>query len=357
MWTCPGGQAPVHPPAGRGAPHIRRILCLVHAYRTTRRRFLLGAASAVLVGSCQTPPSTSPRSTSLGWLALTSSEANASYVAALRSGLVDLGYAEGQNLAIAERYANGNEEELPKLARELVADDVGVLVTSGIDAALAAIRSTSRVPIIFTNVGDPLASGLVYNLSRPGANATGLSSVSPELAGKRLELLKSAAPRTSRVAVLWSAGAEQDVLATRTSANWLGLQVEVMPPATSDDIQTSLQTAVSVGADALVAISTPVINTFNADIARFAANHNLPSIAEQPDFVTAGGLLTYGADTAELCRRAATFVSKIIAGSSPADLPVERAVRFELAINLKAAQVLNLLLPDRLLLEASEVVL
>ncbi len=331
----------------------------MNAHRVTRRGLLLGAASAALVASCQANPAAAPRqrTISVGWLALTSSAANANYVAALRDGLVDLGYVEGRNLLIAERYADGAEDQLPSLARDLVASGVDVLVTFGSDAALAAIRTSTSLPVVFTNVGDPFASGLVSSLARPGANATGLSSVSPELAGKRLELLKSAAPRISRVAILWSAGAEQDVLETRTSANWLGLQVEVMPPASSDDIQTSLQATLAVEADALVAVSTPVIDTFNADIARFAANHHLPAIAEQPDFVAAGGLLTYGADAADLCRRAATFIHKIVSGGRPADLPVERADRFQLAINLETAQTLKLVLPDRLLLEASEVVL
>jgi putative ABC transport system substrate-binding protein len=198
---------------------------------------------------------------------------------------------------------------------------------------------------------------LVYSLTRPGANATGLSSVSPELAGKRLELLKTAAPRISRVAILWSSGAEQDVLEARTSANWLGLDVEVMPAVTPDDVDTSLRAALEARADALFAISTPVVNTFNADIARFAIAHNLASIAEQHDFVAAGGLMAYGASTFELCRRAATFVDKIASGARPSDLPVERADRFQLSINLRTAELLKAVLPERLLLQAEEVLL
>jgi putative ABC transport system substrate-binding protein len=334
------------------------------APRLTRRRFLLGAASASLAASsavvfgCQARTTAqSGRGVRVGWLALTSAEDSSPYVSALRAGLQDLGYVDGRNLVLEERYADRVEDQLPQLARDLVRDRVEVLVTSGTEATLAAIRTTSSVPVVFTNVGDPLGSGLVYSLSRPGANATGVSSVSPELAGKRLELLKVAVPRIARVAVLWSAGAEQDVLETRTSASWLGVQVEAMPPATPDDIQTSLQAALAAGADALVAISTPIINTFNAEIARFASSHNLPSIAEQRDFVAAGGLLAYGAQMTDLCRRAATFIHKIRSGTPPADLPVERADRFDLAVNLKTAQLLKLVLPEGLLLQAAEVVL
>jgi putative tryptophan/tyrosine transport system substrate-binding protein len=335
-----------------------------HIRTLTRRRFLLRAASATLAAGtalafgCEVPTATTPtRHVRIGWLALTSAEDNAAYTAALLGGLADLGYTEGQNLTLEQRYADGQQDLLPTLARDLLQAPVDVTVTSGTDATLAAIRTSSRLPVVFTNVGDPLGSGLVYSLSRPGGNATGLSSVSPELAGKRLELLKTAAPRISRVAVVWSAGAEQDVLEARTSAHWLGLDVEVMPAVTPDDVDTSLRAALDSRADALFAISTPVVNTFNAEIARFAIAHNLTSIAEQRDFVAAGGLMAYGASTVELCRRAATFVDKILSGASPSDLPVERADRFQLSVNLHTAELLKAVLPERLLLQAQEVLL
>src|SRR5262249_54016000 len=245
--------------------------------RLTRRRFLRGAASggvaiaAGLLASChQASISFEPprKVATVGFLALTSADDYAPYLGALRAGLRDLGYAEERNLAIEARFADGHDEQLPELAQDLVRRKVDVLVTAATQASLAAKRATSTIPIVFANSGDPIGAGLVATLARPGGNVTGITSLNRELAGKRLELLKTAAPTISRVAVLWADAAERDVGETRTSAFWLGLQTEELRVVRAADLESTLQTALERRADALVAISTPLINSFKADIAR-----------------------------------------------------------------------------------------
>jgi putative tryptophan/tyrosine transport system substrate-binding protein len=335
--------------------------------RLTRRRFLRGAATAGvalaaggLFASCQhqtvLTTESSRKVARLGFLALTSADDYAPCLSALRASLRDLGYAEEHNLVIEPRFADGREELLPDLADDLVRRKVDVLVTAATQASLAAKQATNAIPIVFANSGDPIGAGLVASLARPGGNITGLSSLNRELAGKRLELLKTAAPGISRVAVLWADAAERDVNETRTSAFWLGLQTEELRVVRAADLHISLQAALDRRADALVAISTPLINSFNEDIARFTALHRLPSISEQREFAFAGGLMSYGANVVQLFQHAAVYVDKILSGANPADLPVERAERFELAINLWTAQSLGLLLPQSLLLQATEVV-
>jgi putative ABC transport system substrate-binding protein len=333
----------------------------------TRRRLLRGATTAGLVlagsgllASCQrlTSLGTDPtgKVARLGFLALTSAEDYAPYIAAFRSGMRDLGYTLGTNLVIEERFAEGREELLPDLAYDLVRRRVDVLVTASTQASLAALQATSSIPIVFTNSGDPVGAGLVASLARPGGNATGLTSLNRELAGKRVELLRSAAPNIRRVAVLWADAAERDVNETRVAAVWLGLQAEPFRVANPGELEPSLQAAINTRPDALVALSSPLVNSFAARIASLATQHRLPTISEQREFAAAGGLLAYGANVVELSQRAAMYVEKILSGAQPADLPVERAERFELTINLHTSQALNLVLPEALLLQATEVV-
>jgi putative ABC transport system substrate-binding protein len=209
---------------------------------------------------------------------------------------------------------------------------------------------------VFTNSGDPLGAGLVTSLARPGGNLTGLTSLNRELAGKRLELLKTAAPKINRVAVLWADAAEGDVNATRAAAYWLGLRPEVFRVSRLDDLPACLQAARDARVNALVTVSTALLNSASTAIASFASANRLPSISEQPEYAGAGGLLAYGANLSALSYRAASYVDKILSGANPGDLPVERAERFELTINLRTAQALNLVLPQPLLLQATEVV-
>jgi putative ABC transport system substrate-binding protein len=292
----------------------------------------------------------------IGWLALSSAEDNATYRAAFRAGLNDVGYVSGQDFVIHERYADGRPDALLDLASDLAKQRLDVIVAAGTEAAVAATQAAPNTPVVFTISGDPLGAGLADSLAHPGSSATGLTSQNPQLTGKRLELLKTALPRVKRVIVIWADGTQQDMLDAQMAADELGLQVSIVPVATEADVQTSLQTALDIEADALAAVSGPVIQAFGADIARFAFQHRLPTISEQRDFVAAGGLMAYGADAVALCRRAAVYVPKIIAGAAAADLPVERPDRFELVLNFQTAQRFNIALPQSLLLQATEVI-
>ena len=335
-------------------------------YRMTRRNLLRGAAATglltlggAMLASCQRPDVVEiapPRAAArLGFLAVTSVAEYARYTDAFRAGLRELGYVEGNSITIDERFAEGREELLPQLAADLVSSGVDVLVTASTQASLAAIGATSSIPIVFFS-GDPLGSGLVQSLARPGGNATGLTSLNVELAGKRLELLRVASPNITRVAALWADAAERDLNETRAAAFWLGLQVDAFRVTGPDDLQSALAKVREVKADALVAVSSPLINSFRDPITDFTSDARLASVSELSDFAESGGLLAYGANLTELARRAATYVDKILNGARPGDLPVERAARFELAVNLRAAQRLGLLLPQSLLLQATEVV-
>jgi len=336
-------------------------------YGITRRNLLRGAAATGLLtlggatlASCQRPDVveiSSPRPAArLGFLAVTSAAEYARYTDAFRAGLRELGHVEGSSITIDERFAEGREELLPQLAADLVSSGVDVLVTASTQASLAAIGATSSIPIVFFNSGDPVGSGLVQSLARPGGNATGLTSLNVELAGKRLELLRVASPNITRVAALWADAAERDVNETRAAAFWLGLQVDAFRVTGPDDLQSALDKVREVKPDALVAVSSPLLNSFRDAITDFTSDARLASISELSEFAESGGLLAYGANLTELARRAATYVDKILNGARPGDLPVERAARFELAVNLRAAQRLGLLLPQSLLLQATEVV-
>jgi putative ABC transport system substrate-binding protein len=337
--------------------------------RLTRRRFLLGAA-AMSVGTAAAsavacsnsslntgPLSRAPRMAMLGWLASSSAGDNSQYREALRAGLRDLGYVSGQHFVIYERYADGDQAALPDRARDLAKLRLDVIVAAGTQAAQAAVAVAESVPVVFTDSGDPLGAGLVSSLAQPGKNATGITSLNPQLAGKRIELMKTALPRIKRIVVIWADGTDADIRNTQADARTLGVEASIARVASENDVQLALQQAVALGADALVAVPTPLIGGFGAEIARFALEHGLPSISEQRDFVAAGGLMAYGANTVELFRGAAAYVAKVLEGARPAELPVERAETFELVLNFETVRRLNIVLPQSLVLQAGEVIL
>jgi putative tryptophan/tyrosine transport system substrate-binding protein len=256
---------------------------------------------------------------------------------AFLQGLRDLGYVEGKNIAIEYRYTEGELDRLPDLAAELVRLNVDVIVTAAISSVRAAKKATATIPIVFASVGDAVDSGLVSSLARPGGNATGLTFLAPELDGKRLELLKEAFPKVTRVAFLWRVPATRaDVLnEAETVAKSLGLRLQSVGVRGPDDFESAFKAAKSGGAEALIVISNPLSNTYRARIVDLAAKNRLPAIYPSTDFVEAGGLMSYGADILDNWRRAATYVDKILKGAKPADLPVEQPKKFELVINLK----------------------
>jgi putative ABC transport system substrate-binding protein len=280
-----------------------------------------------------------------------------------RQGLRKLGYIEGSNIAIEYRNADGTLERLPTLAAELVALKVDVIVTgAGTLAALAAKQATDVVPIVFIAVGDPVTSRLVRTLARPGGNLTGLSLLFPELVGKWLELLKQAAPGGDRVAVLWQPGAvlertEKDILTEAdAAARALGVEVQWVGVRDPAEIDKALSEIIIARANALAVVSTPMIGKERNRVVEFAAKHQLPTVFGFREYADAGGLMSYGPDLADMFRRAATYVDKILKGEKPADLPVEQPTKFELIINLKTAKALGLTVSPALLARADEVI-
>jgi len=278
----------------------------------------------------------------------------------LQQGLRDHGWVEGQNLAIEWRFADGRAERLPDLAAELVRLGVDVLVTSSGDPAIRALQqATSTIPIVMAVSVDPVGTGLVASLARPGGNITGLSIMAAEVGGKRLELLKQAVPQASRVAVLWNPahpGKEIEWQDTQVAARALGVTlhaVEVRDPA---DFDGAFVAIARERPDVLIVFTEVLTLTHQRQIVDFATQHRLPMISESREFAATGGLMTYGASLPALFRRAAYYVDRILKGAKPADLPIEQPTKFELVINLKTAQVLGLTIPPALLFQADEVI-
>jgi putative ABC transport system substrate-binding protein len=296
----------------------------------------------------------------IGWLRPVSPPSGPDLnVEAFQQGLRDLGYVEGQNLAIEYRYADGQFERLPALAAELVRLPVDVIVTGGENAARVVQQATQTIPIVIVAGVDPVGVGLIASLARPGGNITGLSSLGPELGGKRLELLKEAVPTASRVAVLFNPSnmnAVQEWREMEGAARSLGVQLHAMAVRQADELERAFATATSEGAGALIVFRDFFIETHRTRILHLAAQRRLPVMSVLREFVDAGGLMSYGPSLAEIYRRAATYVDKVLKGTKPADLPVEQPTKFELVINLKAAQALGITLPPHLLLLADEVI-
>jgi putative tryptophan/tyrosine transport system substrate-binding protein len=316
-----------------------------------------GLLAAPLAAEAQ-PAGKVPR---VGFLAASSASdaANARWIEAFRQGLRDLGYVEGRNIVIEYRYAGEKYERLPALAAELVRLKVDVIVSHGTPGPLAAKHATSVIPIVMTSAGDPVASGLVSSLARPGGNVTGMSLMVPELGGKRLYLLKEIIPGLSRVAVLWNATNPYNSLVMRemeATATTLGVQLQSLVVRGPDDFEGALAAAATGRAAALTAVEDPLTNTKRIQIVDFAAKSRLPAIYGIKEFVDAGGLMSYGVHFADSYRRAAAYVDKILKGAKPADLPVQQPTKFEFAINLKTAKTLGLTIPPALLQRADQLI-
>jgi putative ABC transport system substrate-binding protein len=284
---------------------------------------------------------------------------SAAFWAAFFDALRGLGWVEGKNVTFEHRYADNRLERLPEFAAELVRLKVDVIVAIGTLAPLAAKRATSTIPIVMTAAGDPMGSGLVASLARPGGNVTGMSLMAPDLGGKRLELLKELLPRLSRVAVLWNAANPYPALVfkeTQAAGRTLGIEVQSLEVRGPDDLDGAFEAARRQHPDALISVEDPLTGTYRKRIADFAVADRLPSLYGLKEDVEAGGLLSYGANLADLFRRAAGYVDKILKGAKPTDLPVEQPTKFELVINLKAAKALGLDIPPTLLALADEVI-
>jgi putative ABC transport system substrate-binding protein len=299
----------------------------------------------------------------LGWLSRgsgirTSTDYRNRLDGAFTEGLRQLGWIEGQNF-ISERRYDEWLDRMPELAKELVNLEVDVIVAGGTDAPLAAKSVTATIPIVMTGAGDPLGSGLVASLARPGGNVTGLSLMVPDVGGKRLEMLKELAPSISRVAVIWNAANPYSARVfgeTKEAAQRLGLEVQSIDVRVPADFDYALEAATEQRANALVAVEEPLTITYRKKIVDFAAKNRLPTIYGLREFADDGGLFAYGANLADLHWRAAGYVDKIFKGAKPADLPVQQPTKFELVINLKTAKALGLDVPPTLLARADEVI-
>ena len=280
---------------------------------------------------------------------------DASFIDALR----ELGWIEGKNVTFERRYAENRLERLPELAAELVRLNVEVIVATGTLGPLAAKRATSIIPIVMPAAGDPLGSGLIASLARPGGNVTGMSLMVPDLGGKRLELLKELLPRLARVAVLWNAANPYAAIVfkeTQAAGRTLAIEVQSLEVQSPDDFDGAFAAARSQPPDALIAVEDPLTFTYQKRIADFAVHNQLRSLHGMKEFVAAGGLMSYGANIADLFRRAAAYVDKIFKGAKPADLPVQQPTKFDFVTNLTTAKALGLTVPDTLLARADEVI-
>jgi putative ABC transport system substrate-binding protein len=276
-----------------------------------------------------------------------------------RLGLRDLGYVERKNIVIESRYADGKLDRLNELAAELVRLKVDVIITGGSVSTRAAKAATSTIPIVMTREPDPVGEGFVASLARPGGNITGLATLSPEIGGKQLELLKETIPGLSRVAVLGTSTVPQYATMVKEielAAKALGVKALFLDVQNPKDIETAFRTASKERASAIVVLSGPVLRTQQKQIVDLAVKNQLPATYVRPEFVADGGLMTYGVNMNDLYRRAATYVDKILKGAKPADLPVEQPMKFEFIINLKTAKQIGLTIPPNVLARADRVI-
>jgi len=325
----------------------------------TAFRALVALACGLIVAQPAAGAQQPPKVPRIGFLSAEVPAATSDLVDAFQQGLHDLGYAEGQNIVIVYRFAQGNYDRLPDLAAELVRLKVDVIVAVSTPAAQAAKSAAGPIPVVFMQVGDPVGSGLVRALAQPGGNVTGLSLLTHELSGKRLELLKEVVPRASRVAVLWDPG--QPVGApilkeTEAAARSLGLQVQPVEARGPDDFESALSAVKKMRAGGLVVLPSQVFAAHRYRLADLLIKERIPTVFVRSDFVEAGGLMSYAPNYADQNRRAAAYVDKILKGAKPADLPVEQPTRFELAINLKTAKALGLTIPKSVLVRADQVI-
>ena len=292
----------------------------------------------------------------IGFLATNNLKNN---LGALRQGLRELGYVEGKNFTIEYRSADGKFDQLPALAAELVRLKVDVIVTQGTPAAVAAQNATKTIPIIISGGTDPVATGLVPSLARPGGNITGVTIMNEELVGKRLELLKETSPKVSSLGVLWNSANPSGVVQfkqTQSAAQELGLPLQSLDVQTVSDLQGAFDAVTKSGVNGLVLLATVPITTHLKLVADLAVKNRLPSIYDRSDFVEAGGLMSYGPNLSDMPHRAANYVDKVLKGANPGDLPIERPKKFEFVINLKAAKQISLTIPQSVLYRADKVI-
>jgi putative tryptophan/tyrosine transport system substrate-binding protein len=327
-----------------------------------QNRKLVGVvALAVILAICGAraeaqQPTKIPR---IGFLGAPPLSAMAARTEAFRQGLRELGYMEGKNIVIEWRSAEGKSERVPALAAELVRLKVDVIITAGPASTRPAKEATATIPIVMAFDNDPVGNGFVASLARPGGNITGLSTLAPEISGKQLELLKEIVPRLSRVAVLGTSitpGNAQALRETELAGGAFGVQLQYLEVRDPKDIETVFRAASKGRAEAVLPLTNQVLTSHRKQLVELAVKSRLPAIYDRREFVEDGGLMSYGVSSADLFRRAATYVDKILKGAKPADLAVEQPKKFELIINLKAAKRIGLTIPPSVLARADEVI-
>jgi ABC-type uncharacterized transport system substrate-binding protein len=330
---------------------------------TSKKKCFVFALCVMLFPICVGAQVQQPQKVSrIGYLSATSASAVSDRIEAFRQGLRELGYVEGKNIVIESRYAEGKPDRLPALAAELVALKVDAIVTGGSGATRPAKQATVTIPIVMTLDSDPVASGFVASLARPGGNITGLSTLTPEISGKRLELLKEIVPKLSRVAVIGTSSSQEYVRELKEielAAQALGVKLQHIDVLTANDIEPAFQAAAKARADAALWVAsarTVGRARTQTKIIDLAVKNRLPTIYESRTAVEAGALMSYGVSFSDLDRRAATYVDKILKGAKPADLPVEQPKKFEFVINLKTAKQIGLAIPPNVLARADKVI-
>jgi putative ABC transport system substrate-binding protein len=294
----------------------------------------------------------------IGFLSSLSPQAVANRIEAFRQGLSELGYAEGKNILIEWRYAEGRTERLPEFATDLVRLKVDVIVTGGPAVNRFAKEATASIPIVLTFDNDPVGNGFAASLARPGGNITGFSTHYPEISGKQLELLKEIIPRLSRVAVFGNStvpGNAQVLKEAELAAGAFGIKLQYLEVQNANEIATAFRTASKGHADAALVLGSQVVTSHAKQFAEMAAKSRLPAMYWSPEFVEAGGLMTYSVSITDLFRRSAIYVDKILKGAKPANLPVEQPTKFEFVINLKTAKQIGLTIPPNVLARADRV--
>src|SRR5260221_5144245 len=322
-----------------------------------RRRFVGAVAGGLVVARSVAEAQPAAKVYKVGFLLGATAESVASLFNALDEGLRDLGYIEGRNIVFVRRYADGKVEPLPELAAELVRLQVDVIVT-GTNIHVAAARgATTTIPIVMVFAADPVRSGFVASLARPGGTTTGLSAdASPELWAKYLALLKEIVPKLSRVGVLGQVSSQVGFAELDVASQKLNVALEVADIRTPDDLNGAFDAMVAKQVGAVLTVVCPLTYLLRQSIAELALKHQLPTITNTGQFAHAGMLISYGPNLTDLYRRAASYVDKILRGTKPADLPVEQPIKFELVINLKAAKALGITMPSALLTSADEVI-
>jgi putative tryptophan/tyrosine transport system substrate-binding protein len=326
-----------------------------------KKKILLSAVATLILASIFPAAAQQPKKVPrIGFLSAATRTSSPHLTEAFLQGLRELGYVEGQNITVEYRWAEGRFEQLPDLAGDLVHLKVDVIVAAVTQPSLAAKKATGTIPIVMVGVSDPVESGLVASLARPGTNITGTSSMTAEVVGKQLELLKETLPKISRVAALWNPANPvfQAIQRreTEVAARALGMQLQLVEARGPDEIDRAFAAMAKERTKALLVLGDPVFASHRKRIADLAAKHRLPSVSGTREYVEAGGLMAYGPSFPDMYRRAAYYVDRILKGTKPADLPVEQPMKFELVINLKTAKQIGLTIPQSVLYRADKVI-